>query len=156
IELAVEEARALGHKSIGTEHLLLGMLAEGQGIAAGVLRSLGANLEVARMQVLRELSGAAPVIRDPDPPAPPRGRTRPLTGPARAQGLGQAEIVEQPNVGGAWVSIATRMAARYMGAEDGPKYLVPTLDRPRWLIRVRPERITTWAGGGWHRRYVET
>ena len=74
---------------------------------------------------------------------------------ARVQVLGRAEIVEEPNVGGAWVPIATRMAARYMGADDGARYLVPTLDRPRWLIRVHPERFTTWAGGGWHRRYVE-
>jgi nitroimidazol reductase NimA-like FMN-containing flavoprotein (pyridoxamine 5'-phosphate oxidase superfamily) len=78
------------------------------------------------------------------------------TGPsARAQVLGRAEIVEEANVGGAWVPIATRMAARYLGAEHGPAYLVPTLDRPRWLIRVQPERITSWAGGGWHRRYIE-
>ena len=78
------------------------------------------------------------------------------TGPsARAQVFGNADIVEEPNVGGAWVPIATRMAERYLGAGGGPKYLTPTLDRPRWLIRVRRERITTWAGGGWHPRYVE-
>ena len=76
-------------------------------------------------------------------------------GSARVQVLGKAEIVEEPNVGGAWVPIATRMATRYLGAERGPKYLTPTLDRPRWLIRVRPERVTTWAGGGWHPRYVD-
>lgn len=76
-------------------------------------------------------------------------------GSARVQVLGRAEIVEEPNVGGAWVPIATRMAARYMGAERGPEYLTPTLDRPRWLIRVRPDRVTSWAGGGWHPRYVD-
>ena len=74
---------------------------------------------------------------------------------ARAQVIGTAEIVEEPNVGGQWVPIATRMAARYLGAENGPKYLVPTLNRPRWLMRVKPARITSWAGGSWHRRYVE-
>lgn len=76
-------------------------------------------------------------------------------GSARVQVLGTAEIVEEPNVGGAWVPIATRMAGRYLGPERGPAYLVPTLDRPRWLIRVRPQRVTSWAGGGWHPRYVE-
>jgi nitroimidazol reductase NimA-like FMN-containing flavoprotein (pyridoxamine 5'-phosphate oxidase superfamily) len=72
----------------------------------------------------------------------------------RVQVLGQAEIVETPNVGGRWVPIAERMANRYLGPDGGPRYLVPTLDRPRWLIRVRPEQLTTWSGGEWHPRYV--
>ena len=45
IELAVDEARRLNHHYIGTEHLLLGLLREGEGIAAGVLESLGVNLD---------------------------------------------------------------------------------------------------------------
>jgi PPOX class probable F420-dependent enzyme len=67
---------------------------------------------------------------------------------------GRAEVVEAPNVGGRWVAIAERMAARYLGGEGGAGYLVPTLDRPRWLIRVRPERLVTWTGGDWHPRYL--
>ena len=45
IELSVDEARRLGHHYIGTEHLLLGLVREGEGIAAGVLESLGVSLE---------------------------------------------------------------------------------------------------------------
>ena len=56
IELAVEEARRLGHNYIGTEHLLLGLVREGEGIAAGVLESLGVNLEKVRAQVVRVVS----------------------------------------------------------------------------------------------------
>src|SRR5438046_1363248 len=52
IELAVEEARRLNHNYIGTEHLLLGLVREGEGIAAGVLESLGVNLEKVRTQVI--------------------------------------------------------------------------------------------------------
>ena len=48
MELAVDEARRLNHHYIGTEHLLLGLVREGEGIAAGVLESLGVNLERAR------------------------------------------------------------------------------------------------------------
>ena len=48
IELAVDEARRLNHSYIGTEHLLLGLVREGEGIAAGVLESLGVNLERVR------------------------------------------------------------------------------------------------------------
>ena len=56
IELAVDEARRLGHNYIGTEHLLLGLVREGEGIAAGVLESLGVNLEKVRHQVIHVLS----------------------------------------------------------------------------------------------------
>src|ERR1700752_3808712 len=53
IELAVDEARRLNHHYIGTEHLLLGLVREGEGIAAGVLESLGVNLEKVRTQVMQ-------------------------------------------------------------------------------------------------------
>jgi Clp amino terminal domain, pathogenicity island component len=56
IELAVDEARRLNHHYIGTEHLLLGLVREGEGIAAGVLESLGLNLEKVRTQTIQVLS----------------------------------------------------------------------------------------------------
>src|SRR6187549_948401 len=56
IELAIDEARRLGHNYIGTEHLLLGLVREGEGIAAGVLESLGVNLDKVRHEVIRVLS----------------------------------------------------------------------------------------------------
>ena len=56
IELSIEEARRLGHNYIGTEHLLLGLVREGEGIAAGVLESLGVNLEKVRAQVVQLVS----------------------------------------------------------------------------------------------------
>ncbi|GAC1347592.1 MAG: hypothetical protein NVSMB27_13320 [Ktedonobacteraceae bacterium] len=56
IELAVDEARRLNHHYIGTEHLLLGLVREGEGIAAGVLESLGVNLEKVRGQTIMVLS----------------------------------------------------------------------------------------------------
>ena len=48
VEAAVEEARMLGHDSVGGEDLLLGILRAGEGVAVGTLHSLGANLEAAR------------------------------------------------------------------------------------------------------------
>jgi PPOX class probable F420-dependent enzyme len=65
---------------------------------------------------------------------------------------GRAEVVEEPNIGGRWVEIANRMSTRYLG-EHGPDYLVPTLDQPRWLFRIRPTRLVTWQGVDWHPRY---
>ncbi len=68
IELAIDEARRLGHNYIGTEHLLLGLVREGEGIAAGVLESLGVNLDKVRHEVIRVLSqsssaGPAPEVK---------------------------------------------------------------------------------------------
>ncbi len=44
------------------------------------------------------------------------------------------------------------MSLRYLG-EDGPKYLVPTLNEPRWLFFVKPKKIYSWQGTDWARRY---
>ncbi|MBI4301489.1 MAG: ATP-dependent Clp protease ATP-binding subunit [Chloroflexi bacterium] len=60
IELAVDEARRLNHHYIGTEHLLLGLVREGEGIAASVLESLGVNLERVRGEVGHILSQGMP------------------------------------------------------------------------------------------------
>src|SRR5437588_4434290 len=54
-EFAVDEAHHLNHRFIGTEHLLLGLLREGEGIAAGVLENLGLQLEQVRTETLRVL-----------------------------------------------------------------------------------------------------
>ena len=56
IELAVDEARRLNHHYIGTEHLLIGLMREGEGVAAGVLESLGVNLEKVRGETSRVLT----------------------------------------------------------------------------------------------------
>ena len=56
IELAIDEARHLGHNYIGTEHLLLGLLHEGGGVAAGVLDSFGITLEQVRNETIKILS----------------------------------------------------------------------------------------------------
>jgi len=56
IELAIDEARSLGHNYIGTEHLLLGLLREGEGTAASVLDSFNVKLEQARAETSRLLS----------------------------------------------------------------------------------------------------
>src|SRR5690348_8525629 len=55
IELSFEEARRMGHQYVGTEHLLLGLLLEGEGIAARVLNDLGVTLTRARAEIERQL-----------------------------------------------------------------------------------------------------
>jgi ATP-dependent Clp protease ATP-binding subunit ClpC len=57
--LAQDEARLLNHDYLGTEHLLLGLIREGEGVAAQVLMELGADLSSVRQRVIELLSGAA-------------------------------------------------------------------------------------------------
>jgi len=59
IELAVDEARRMSHHYIGTEHLLIGLLREGEGVAAGVLESLGVTLDKVRAETQKLLSQSA-------------------------------------------------------------------------------------------------
>ena len=59
LELSLREAQALGHNYIGTEHILLGLIREGSGVAAQVLVKLGADLNRTRQQVVQLLPGRA-------------------------------------------------------------------------------------------------
>ena len=65
VELAVDEARRMNHTYIGTEHLLIGLLREGEGVAAGVLESLGVTLDKVRAETQRILSQSAPTASGP-------------------------------------------------------------------------------------------
>ena len=60
LELAAEEARALGHNYIGTEHLLLGLIREGEGMASQVLLNLGLDLNTVRNEVMELLGSTLP------------------------------------------------------------------------------------------------
>ena len=72
LELSLEEARQLGHNYIGTEHLLLGLIREGEGVAARVLENLGVDLSKVRTQVIRQLGETAEVTAG----GGPSGRTK--------------------------------------------------------------------------------
>jgi len=65
---------------------------------------------------------------------------------------GEAEILEEANVGGKWVGVAENMSLRYLGP-NGPDYLKPTLTEPRWLIFVKPTDWQTWQGVDWAKKY---
>ena len=74
LELALEEARGLGHDYIGTEHLLLGLIREKEGIAAQVLKSLNVSLDHVREEIFEILDGEP--HEDVDDPGPLTGRAR--------------------------------------------------------------------------------
>src|SRR6267378_2382919 len=73
IALAQKEAKNLNHTYVGTEHLLLGLLREGDGVAAKVLRALDVDIEQARQEILKELDPnfAAQQGGEEQPPAEP-------------------------------------------------------------------------------------
>ncbi len=67
IEISFKEARRMGHNYVGTEHLLLGLLIEGEGIAAHVLEDLGATIERVRTELERLLPAGTEEL-GPEPP----------------------------------------------------------------------------------------
>ncbi len=80
LELSLREAHQLGHDYIGTEHILLGLIREGEGVAAQVLVRLGADLNRARQQVIQLLQGhqgKEPASSLDAPGVPRRGRVVP-------------------------------------------------------------------------------
>src|SRR5512139_920527 len=89
IELAIDEARQMGHNYIGTEHLLLGLLREGEGVASSVLDSFGITLERARAEVAHILTQSAPP------------RARPTRSTSRTPALDQlgTDLTEQARKG---------------------------------------------------------
>ncbi len=67
LELSLREALQLGHNYIGTEHILLGLIREGEGVAAQVLTKLGADLDRVRNQVVQLLTGATATSKEVSP-----------------------------------------------------------------------------------------
>jgi PPOX class probable F420-dependent enzyme len=66
---------------------------------------------------------------------------------------GKAEVLEGPTgAEGRWLEVAKSMATRYLG-ERGLEYLARTMNRKRYWIVVRPEKVITWTGIEWHPRY---
>ena len=107
IEYAIEEARSLNHNYVGTEHLLLGLLREHDGVAAQVLMNLGLKLEEVREEVLN-LLGAGVESEDAGEPAEPAG----------APGQGQPGQGEQ---------------AQRRGKSKTPRWIPSAAISPNWL-----------------------
>ena len=123
IELAVDEARRLNHHYIGTEHLLLGLVREGEGIAAGVLESLGVSLEKVRSQVIH-------VSQPVRPPAPARA------------GAARQSRRPPPSTSWAWTSPPPRAPAsstRSSGAQNEIERVDPD-PLPAHQEQPRPDR----------------
>jgi ATP-dependent Clp protease ATP-binding subunit ClpC len=110
LKLSLREALQLGHHYIGTEHLLLGLMREGEGVAAQVLVKLGADLGGVRQQVIQLLQGYQ------GQEEPEAGRTAPRSGGARPGQPGTlAEILRGVD------SIDSRLSAMEQSVGAGPE-----------------------------------
>jgi ATP-dependent Clp protease ATP-binding subunit ClpC len=102
LSLAAKEAKALNHTYVGTEHILLGLLREGDGVAARVLKSLDIDIEQTRQEILRELDpnfaaqeeGAAPAA-GPEGPEKPEKKGEVRTPALKAFGRDLTEIARK-------------------------------------------------------------
>ena len=92
LELSLREAQQLGHDYIGTEHILLGLIREGEGVAAQVLVKLGADLSRVRQQVIQLLHGYQG--REPETAGRPAGRAGQVDRELLSQLLGRVTAVE--------------------------------------------------------------
>ncbi len=88
LALAGSEARALNHSYVGTEHLLLGLIREGEGVAARILKNLGVDLEKTRVAIMKELNP------DYQPDAAPESGTEPA--PSGTEGAAQMRKSKTP------------------------------------------------------------
>jgi ATP-dependent Clp protease ATP-binding subunit ClpC len=111
LQLAIEEARRMGHHYIGTEHLLLGLVRQGEGVAIDVLRRLGVTPEQVRRQTRRILQET-----------PTRAATPQAAGPTRKEAQAKTPLVDQ---------LATDLTAK---AEEGK--LDPVVGREMEIERV--------------------
>jgi len=98
IEFAIEEARMLGHNYVGTEHLLLGLLREQDGVAAQVLMNLGLRLDEVREEVLKLLGATAEMTEETEfgsqPPEFDQGNDRAQPGAKGARGKSKTPALD--------------------------------------------------------------
>ncbi|NNL48146.1 MAG: ATP-dependent Clp protease ATP-binding subunit, partial [Acidimicrobiia bacterium] len=92
LELSLREALQLGHNYIGTEHILLGLIREGEGVAAQVLVKLGADLHKVRQTVIHLLSGVQQEEQQSGSSSTPRERSSQQRGSSSEAGTGSAVL----------------------------------------------------------------
>jgi ATP-dependent Clp protease ATP-binding subunit ClpC len=100
LQLAAAEARTLNHSYIGTEHLLLGLLREGEGVAAQVLRTLNVDAETTRVEVMKELDpnfepGEETEAPEPKAAGPAQSSAKPKTPALNAFGRDLTELARK-------------------------------------------------------------
>jgi len=122
IEFAIEESRSLGHRYVGTEHMLLGLLLEGEGIAAIALTQFGIKVEGARTEVRRLLESG-------EPPTESTGRLY------QVQHQGESYWVEAPDLKAAtavWMRHFGRLPSGEEHRVEDPDAIEMVFEGPVW------------------------
>jgi ATP-dependent Clp protease ATP-binding subunit ClpC len=118
LEFSMTAARSLDHAYVGTEHVLLGLIAEGKGIAAQVLTEAGVTADAARAEILRLLGGSEPE-REPTP-----SQQYEALGPARGRPIERVEVILHYRDG-------QLHEASFTSARDAAGFLLWSTPRPR-------------------------
>jgi ATP-dependent Clp protease ATP-binding subunit ClpC len=145
VVLAQEQARSLSHHYIGTEHLLLGLLAEGNGVAAKVLEAAGISLDVVRADVVRIVGATA---------EPPSGSI-PFT--PRSKAVLEASLRESLQYGHGYIGTehillgivdeGSGMASQILGSHDFTPDAVRAAVERELGTRELPRAVGSWRGG---------
>ena len=155
LELSLRESKQLGHTYIGTEHILLGLIREGDGVAAQVLVRLGADLNRVRLQVIQLISGQQPDRLLPREGAPVTGMQARLEAiEARLDTIDVHLTAVEQRVG---IRPDTtdldeqidRVRGERQAAADAQEYEQAALlrDREQELLAAKAERQEQWAAG---------
>ncbi|HEX4146137.1 MAG TPA: Clp protease N-terminal domain-containing protein [Pirellulales bacterium] len=136
LEYAIDEARNLKHNHVGTEHLLLGLLREDEGVAAQVLMNLGLKLPEVRAEVLNELNGGVAstwIDRGGCPPRPPSLETKTLPSAETVRveqavpGSGKAMLPDTGVIVSAlaWIFLGLGIVGLVVGSSQGREFTLP-------------------------------
>ncbi|HKY52242.1 MAG TPA: Clp protease N-terminal domain-containing protein [Candidatus Limnocylindria bacterium] len=154
IDLAIDESRKLGHGAVATEHLLLGIVREGEGIASGVLQSLGVELDRVRRQVIATLGQQPPgMIQLGEPMVRVNtytaryqsGRETLTDATRRVVALAQNEAI---GLGHTWLGtehlVLGLLSANRTPAQDALRSLGLTLEATRERVSTLPPPPAEW------------
>jgi ATP-dependent Clp protease ATP-binding subunit ClpC len=148
MELSLRESLQLGHNYIGTEHILLGLIREGDGVAAQVLVKLGADLNRVRQQVIELISGQQPDRKLPQegvPVADVRARMDAIEDRLAAVEQGMGTRADTSDLDGQ----IDRVRGERHAAADAQEYeqAASLRDREKELLAAKAARQEEWAAG---------
>ena len=154
LELSLREALQLGHSYIGTEHMLLGLVREGEGVAAQVLVSLGADLGRVRQQVIQLMSGYQGKEAVGAGPRARRRRTRPSGSPVLDQfGRNLTQLRPRRQARPGHRAGRRRSSGSCRSCRAAPRTTRSSSASPAW---ARPPSSRAWPSGSWPNDVPET
>ncbi len=139
LALAGKEAKALQHSYVGTEHILLGLLREGEGVAARVLKSLEVDIERTRNEILKELDPNFAQSEEGGEAIPSEagGKKEGKTPALRAFGRDLTESAKKGELD-PWWAAPTRSSASFRSSAAARRTIPSSSVKPVWARRRSP------------------